>query len=314
MEHIKTLETILDNKIDHSLRVIRLAAEMSEQYYDAPLIITYSGGKDSDVLVDLAVRSGASVEFEHSLTTVDAPETVNHVKEVFKRLEDKGYKTTIHRPDISMWRLIEKKLMPPTRIVRYCCGELKESTTPNRYVATGVRGGGESRQRGSRMEFETLGSSKSKSRGYTLEHVEEVYEEAQGDLPDSWDCQFITFAKKHKDLICNPIFAWTDSEVWEYIRKRGIDYNPLYDRGYFRVGCIGCPMARYNERTKEFTDYPKYKDAYIRAFDRMIENRKKKGKDTKWKNGQEVFDWWMENPQIDGQLSFEDVLRGDTDE
>lgn len=73
-------------------------------------------------------------------------------------------------------------------------------------------------------------------------------------------------------------------------------------------------MARYNERTKEFTDYPKYKDAYIRAFDRMIENRKKKGKDTKWKNGQEVFDWWMENPQIDGQLSFEDVLRGDTDE
>lgn len=141
MEHIKTLETILDNKIDHSLRVIRLAAEMSEQYYDAPLIITYSGGKDSDVLVDLAVRSGASVEFEHSLTTVDAPETVNHVKEVFKRLEDKGYKTTIHRPDISMWRLIEKKLMPPTRIVRYCCRELKESTTPNRYVATGVRGG-----------------------------------------------------------------------------------------------------------------------------------------------------------------------------
>lgn len=298
-----------DEKIERSLDIIRLGAKMSRQYYDAPLIITYSGGKDSDVLVDLAVRSGSEVEFEHSLTTVDAPETVHHVEAVFKRLEEKGYKTTIHRPDISMWRLIEKKLMPPTRIVRYCCGEFKESTTPNRYVATGVRGE-ESTQRSLRMEFEVKANRKKDYRGYTYGHAEEVYEEAQGDLPESWDCQFITAAKNHKDLICNPIFAWTDADVWDYIRENNIDYNPLYDRGYFRVGCIGCPMGRYSQRMKEFADYPKYKEAYIRAFDRMIKNRKKKGKVTKWETGQEVFDWWMESPDIPGQISFDDILKG----
>lgn len=307
MKHIKSINGALQDKINHSLRAIKVAAEMSEQYYDAPLIITYSGGKDSDVLAHLAVKSEASVEFEHSLTTVDAPDTVHHIQKVFKKLEDMGYKTTIHRPEISMWRLIEKKMIPPTRLVRYCCQEFKESATPNRYIAIGVRGG-ESRQRASRMEFETRGSSKKKSRGYTLEHVEEVYEEAQGDLPDSWDCLFITAAKEHKDLICNPIFQWTDADIWEYIRSENIEYNPLYDRGYSRVGCIGCPMARYSERTKEFADYPKYKNAYIRAFDRMIQRRKEKGKETRWENGQDVFDWWIEDPNIPGQLSFEDVI------
>lgn len=36
---------------------LRLGAEMSKQYYNAPLILCYSGGKDSDVLVQLALNS-----------------------------------------------------------------------------------------------------------------------------------------------------------------------------------------------------------------------------------------------------------------
>lgn len=60
-------------------------------------------------------------------------------------------------------------------------------------------------------------------------------------------------------------------------------------------------------RWREFADFPQYKVAYIKAFDRMLEERKSKGLDTtKWKNGEEVFLWWMEDDNIPGQMAITD--------
>ena len=80
----------------------------------------------------------------------------------------------------------------------------------------------------------------------------------------------------------------------------------MYEQmGYERVGCIGCPMAG-KKRWKEFADFPQYKQIYIHAFDRMIEERKKRGKTVDWACGEEVFLWWMEDDNIPGQMSIED--------
>ena len=79
----------MDNrKVDKATRTLKLAAEMSLQYYGKPLIITYSGGKDSDVLLHLAESCLKPNEFKalNSHTTVDAPETVYHIRETFERL------------------------------------------------------------------------------------------------------------------------------------------------------------------------------------------------------------------------------------
>ncbi len=65
-------------------------------------------------------------------------------------------------------------------------------------------------------------------------------------------------------------------------------------------------MAGRHNRQKEFADFPAYKAAYIKAFERMLVVRKEKGLDTsKWKSGKKVFDWWMEDTNIDGQYSME---------
>ena len=40
---------------------------------------------------------------------------------------------------VTMWNLIPRKLIPPTRLVRYCCAELKEGGGKGRFIATGVR-------------------------------------------------------------------------------------------------------------------------------------------------------------------------------
>ena len=74
---------------------LRMASEMSLRLYKQPLVITYSGGKDSDVLLHLAGKAGIQYEVLHSLTTADAPETVWHVRDAFRRLELAGVKCTI---------------------------------------------------------------------------------------------------------------------------------------------------------------------------------------------------------------------------
>jgi phosphoadenosine phosphosulfate reductase len=85
---------------------------------EKPYYLCYSGGKDSDCIRILAALAGVKHEIHHNLTTVDAPETVQYIKSV--------HDVIIDRPKLSMWRLIENKKYPPTRISRYCCSELKE--------------------------------------------------------------------------------------------------------------------------------------------------------------------------------------------
>ena len=69
---------------------LRMASDMSLRLYKQPLVITYSEGKDSDVLLHLAGKAGIPYEVLHSLTTADAPETVYHVKNTFRKLEIRG--------------------------------------------------------------------------------------------------------------------------------------------------------------------------------------------------------------------------------
>ena len=110
---------------------LKTASEMSLQVYGQPLIITTSGGKDSGVCVRLAQAAGIPFEVLHNHTTADAPETVKFIRDEFYRLELSGIKCKIQYPvykgkRTSMWELIPQKLLPPTRLMRYCCSVLKK--------------------------------------------------------------------------------------------------------------------------------------------------------------------------------------------
>ena len=120
------------------------AARLSLHRFKMPLQVTYSGGKDSQVLITLAERAGIDFEVVNSHTTADAPETVYFIREQFKRMEERGIKCSIVMPrykdkPVSMWTLIPQIMVPPTRLMRYCCSVLKETSGKNRFIATGVR-------------------------------------------------------------------------------------------------------------------------------------------------------------------------------
>lgn len=289
-----------------AIKRIQAASEMSLYHYGKPLVCTYSGGKDSDAMLELFRRGGIPFEVHNSHTTADAPQTVRHIRDTFHKLEVDGIKCTIEMPTYkgertSMWKLIPQKLMPPTRMVRYCCAVLKETGCANRFIATGVRWA-ESTQRKDREEFEKLGATKA-----TKEKFTSVMLMNDNDARRRMN----EHCMQKKKMVVNPIIDWKDSDVWEFIHSEKIPTCELYQCGYERVGCIGCPMAG-KKRYKEFADFPKYKNLYIHAFDRMVKERKSRGLPCQWKNGNDAFLWWMDDENIEGQMDIFDFIGGNT--
>lgn len=285
---------------------LKMASEMSLRHYNQPLIITDSGGKDSSVCKELARRAGIPFEIQHNHTTADAPETVRFVRQEAKRFEELGIKYDINMPvykgkRVSMWTLIVQKLMPPTRLMRYCCSVLKEGGGTGRFISTGVRWAESVSRKNKRGIYESF-SSDIKNRIIL------------NNDNDDKRMLFENCRLKAKRIV-NPIVDWKDDDVWQFVRDAKMPMNPLYAEGLCRVGCVGCPLASKKIREREFIRWPKYKAMYIKAFDNMIKERERRGKlDGSWRmgtTGKDVFNWWMEYDILPGQMSIDDILEED---
>lgn len=286
------------DKLDAAVKRLQTASEMSLYLYQRPLLLTYSGGKDSDACIEVAKIAGIPFDVVHSHTTADAPETVRHVRAKFRALELEGIHCEIAYPvykgqRTSMWDLIPQKLMPPTRLVRYCCEILKETSGRDRWIITGVRWAESSRRKTSRGIYEAIGEHRP--------HV--VLNNDNDDLRRVTE----TCASKNKRTV-NPIIDWTDSDVWDLLRDRKVACNPLYCE-FGRVGCVGCPMAGKSGREREFLPWPRYKRLYLAAFGWMLKERTAREKQTYgWQDAMDVYRWWMEYDVLPGQV---DILEAD---
>lgn len=270
-------EIVEYSKVDASIQRLK-SFEPKDGYW-----LAFSGGKDSVVIKALADMSGVKYEAHYHLTTVDPPELVRFVKTFHDVIFDKPKKT--------MWQLIVDK-GPPMRQFRFCCKHLKESSGMGRVTITGVRWA-ESNNRRKNRHLVDIGEK------------EIVLNEDNSESRRTVE----TCYRTQKTLV-NPIIDWTDEDVWQFIRENGLRYCSLYDDGFSRLGCIGCPMN--TKVADQFIRWPKYKQAYIHAFDRFIARRRAKGNDgkIKWKTGQECFDWWTGNnaddpTEMNGQIEME---------
>lgn len=259
-------------KLDVAIEIVK-SFKPPKGYY-----LNYSGGKDSIVTKLVLDLAGVKYDAHYNITGIDPPEVFYFIK------NQKDVKMHQHEEDI--FSLIVRKLMPPTRMVRYCCEVLKEHGGEGRFNVTGVRWVESSRRAKTRLdiEFDRYGS-KSK------EAIEKrkIFLNSDNDTRRRM-VEGCVVKGKH---ILNPIIDFTDEEVWEVIKYYDLEYPSLYDEGFCRLGCIGCPLSTKKNRIREFKRYPKFKENYIRAFEKMIKRRNELDKETKWKSGEEVFEWWL---------------------
>lgn len=291
----------LEQKVKKSIERLK-AFEPPEGYY-----LAFSGGKDSVVCKALLDMSGCKYDATYRVTSVDPPELVRFIKDIHPDVKREVPRYVDGKP-ITMWNLIPKKLMPPTRTVRYCCQELKESGGYGRMTVTGVRWAESVNRKNNQGLVTIMGKTAGRKFGdnpdFTLTRKGGVV--LMNDNDDSR--RMIEQCYKHHKTTVNPIIDWTDAEIWEFIHAETVPYCSLYADGWHRLGCIGCPMASTNEREKAFIRWPTYKTSYLLAFERMLDARKQKRRPTsKWLNVRDVFNWWMNYDILPGQMNwFED--------
>lgn len=281
------------DKVDKA--IMRLQTyEPPEGYY-----LCFSGGKDSCVIKALADMAGVKYDAHYSVSSVDPPELVRFIKEVHPDVEF-TYPRDKDGNRITMWNLIPKKSMPPTRIVRYCCAYLKENGGKGRLKVTGVRWDESVRRKISHGEV-TFPDKKVLKVAEAEMDADDFARSPQGGtilrLDNRENARIVEMCYKDHTTLINPIIDWTTDEVWEFLKENHIPYCSLYDEGFTRLGCVGCPMAGTKMRELEFERWPKYKQLYLIAFKKMIENRG--GALRKYQSVGDLWKGWMKGNWIE---------------
>lgn len=287
---------LFGNKIDKVKRSIgRVKAfEPPDGYF-----VAFSGGKDSVVVKALCDMAGVRYDAHYNVTTVDPPELVRFIRA-------KHPDVIFDRPKMAMRQLIITRQFPPTRRQRYCCAELKETKGEGRIVMTGVRWA-ESQNRKNNQGQVTIFDGKKgaeAAENYGANYADTRRGGIVLNLDNDAARRTVEHCYRTNRTLANPIIDWTDDDVWEFIRSYGIPYCSLYDEGWKRLGCIGCPLGGYASQKREFERWPAYKKMYIHAFDDMLSARRAAGKETNcWQTGEDVFRWWIGDCAREKQLA-----------
>lgn len=264
----------LQKKIDFAIRLIQSAAWSLN---GEPIEVAYSGGKDSDVILQLTKEANISYRAIYKCTTIDPPGTIKHAKEVGAE---------IIKPKETFFELIARKGFP-SRNMRFCCEVIKEYKILDKQIQ-GIRKC-ESKARMERYQDPTAcriyGSKKN-----CVEIIYPILDWSNDDL-----LQFINDRK----IKLHPLYYKQDGSV-DITR---------------RLGCIGCPMASTKKRVKEFSKYPRMVKLWCKAerkfFDSHPNSKARKNQDNNEYDEfcRNVFcrgnqdDWWQ----------FKHTLFGETD-
>lgn len=163
----------------------------------------------------------------------------------------------------------EKAAGPPTRLVRWCCEIYKEQGGNGLFKSIGVRAEESARRKGNWTQ--------------------------------------VARDRKHGTPILCPILYWTDTDVWQFIRQNEMPYCELYDEGFTRLGCVGCPMGGPKGQARDFARWPKYEKLWKVGFQGFWDKYKglprKDGKPRsieKFDTVDDLWNWWVSGKAYEG--------------
>lgn len=216
------------------------------------VIASFSGGKDSQVVLDLVSRVIPSTEFKviYADTGYELPsslELYDRVKDYYSAIYPAldFHKAQNHQPVLYYWDEMDS----PSKIHRWCCSVMK--TAPLYRLLKEINGTG---RQPNVLAFEGVRAEESSTRS-----------------------QYARIGKgvKHSNVLnARPIFEWNVTEVWLYILSHQLPLNAAYRRGLSRVGCVICPLS---SELGDCLDYRLFKDTAQPFVDKLRENAKKSG-------------------------------------
>ena len=258
----------LQDKMMYSIDLLKKAERLALAYGGGNgYYLAFSGGKDSQALYHIAELAGVKFDAHMNFTSVDPPEVIRFVRKFYPEVD-------FIKPKKSIYQLAVEKQILPTMRVRWCCAEYKENAGAGRVTLIGIRHQ-ESSRRAKRNEVEI---SNRKYSG-TLEGLDEYRQELKAKRArrkSKKDGVNITNADQEQTLGCisgkeslliSPIIHWTEQDVWEFLNNvMEVPHCSLYDDGWHRIGCIGCPMSSANQKKIENIRYPHVKRNWIKAI------------------------------------------------
>ena len=223
----------LQKKVDFAIKLLQSIPQ------DGDIELSFSSGKDSDVILELAKMAGIPYRAIYKNTTIDPAGSITHAKEMGAE---------VIRPKKSFFQLVSEHGYP-SRYARFCCSFLKEYKVCDRAIQ-GIRRS-ESRNRAERYKEPEI------CRVYSAKEKVKVY------LPIlEWTDQDIEEFIKERNIKCHPL----------YYRGGQFDVTK-------RLGCVGCPLQSRKKRIQEFKDNPKMLKAWIRAGQKyFLSDKYQKGK------------------------------------
>lgn len=149
-------------------------------------------------------------------------------------------------------RANEKNVLP-SRKYRWCCDEYKESRGPlNCTWVTGVR-----REESPSRRVDTV----------------------------------VGLHRRTRRVHVRPLSNWDSESLWNFVHDEKLAYPSLYDEGFKRLGCVGCPLASRQNREKEMLRWPRIGDKWKQLVFRFYEQR---APWDKFKSKEEFFEAWMD--------------------
>ena len=243
----------LPQKIDHSLGVIEAFAS----WFEGKVYVSFSGGKDSVVMLSLVELIIPNVQCVFVMTGCESPSVCRFVRE-----QQQHHNIEIIRPEKTLrqvfaeygFPLVSKKtahdiecvrrnpyckssrnklwlgnphhiperwmylLNEPYQVSARCCFWLKHQPAYEYHKRTGLN-------------------------PYIGLLASESYQRTLGYIQQGGCNVFEVSGKNHPRSL--PLAIWNDDDVWAYIRDRGLSLPDIYEQGAIRTGCMGCGFGAH---------------------------------------------------------------------
>lgn len=207
---------------DFRVRQARTIIRIANRIFSGNLAVAFSGGKDSLVMLHLALNENPDIPVVYNNTTVEFPETLQYVKKLRKEWR---FDLRVTKCEVPFLKAVRRKGWA-THEDRWCCKPYKDSPARKFLLENGI-------------DAEITGTTRTES----------IYRRS---------LKAFKWPKKEPQMIrVHPIYDWNYWEVWRYIRENNLPYNPLYNKGYRRIGCWCCPINGWTHYRRLKKTHPK---------------------------------------------------------